>query len=98
MVLGRSFETDTTLIPMAQIKSVAFGLYTDTTIQFFSNADYHGLIQTVGVDMKEDLDIDGSGIGSIKIFDSKKNPDRQQSLPLLQPKRRRPVGKKPGRR
>jgi len=72
VVLGASFS-DTTLIPLAQVKSVAFGLYTDTTIQFFSEPGFSGnLIKTVGVDMPNNLDITGDDIGSIKIFDSRK--------------------------
>jgi uncharacterized protein YjbI with pentapeptide repeats len=71
VVLSDSFS-DTTLIPLAQIKSVAFGLYTDTTIQFFRHPDFSGLIKVVGVDMPKNLNITGDDIGSIKIFDSRK--------------------------
>ena len=71
VVLSRDFS-DTTLLPLAQVKSVAFGLYTDTTVSFYSHTHYHNLKKTVGINMPENLNIDGSDLGSIKVFDSKK--------------------------
>ena len=73
VVLSASFS-EMTLIPLAQVKSVAFGLYTNTTVQFFENPGFTGdLIKTVGVDMPDNLNINGADIGSIKIFtDAKK--------------------------
>ena len=71
VVLSASFA-DTTLIPMEQVHSVAFGIYTDTTVQFFGETGFSDLIRTVGIDMPNNLYISGADIGSIKLFDSKK--------------------------
>ena len=73
VVLSASFS-EMTLIPLDQVKSVAFGLYTNTTVQFFGKPGFAGdLIKTVGVDMPGGLGIQGTDIGSIKIFtDAKK--------------------------
>lgn len=68
VILSASFK-DTALIPLKQVKSVAFGLYTTTTVQFYSGPDFGGeLIRTVGVDMPEGLDISGPHMGSVKVY------------------------------
>lgn len=70
VILSATFK-ETTLIPLKQVQSVAFGLYTTTTVQLYSRPDFGGeLIRTVGVDMPKGLNISGAEIGSIKIFDS----------------------------
>ena len=71
VVLSDSFAR-TTLIPLTQIASVAFGHFTDTTVQFFSGSNFSDLIRTVGVNMPGNLNLEGSSVGAIKIFDSKK--------------------------
>ena len=71
VVLSKSFS-NTTLISMDQVRSVAFGIYTDTTVQFFGKTGFSDLIRTVGIDTPTSLDIDGGDIASIKIFDSRK--------------------------
>lgn len=70
VVLSASFF-ETTLIALGQVKSLAFGTYTDTTVQFFGETGFSDLIKTVGVNMPN-VDINGSDIGSIKIFGSRK--------------------------
>ncbi|MFO7601201.1 MAG: pentapeptide repeat-containing protein, partial [Candidatus Desulfacyla sp.] len=71
VLLSASFP-ETTLLPLEQVGSVAFGLYTDTTIRFFSDPNYTNPVKTVGVDTPSIADLSGSDIGSIKIFDSRK--------------------------
>ncbi len=68
-ILPRPLD-ETSLICMPAIKSVAFGHQTDTTVQFFSDPDYKGLIKTVGIDTGQSLDMEQ--VKSIWIFDSKK--------------------------
>ncbi len=69
-VLSASFPTNPFIYLLPPIKSLAFGTYTDTTIQFFGETNFSDLIRTVGIDMPGNLDI--SYMASIKIFDSRK--------------------------
>ena len=80
VVLSQEF-TYPSLVPMAQIKSVAFGLYTDTTVSFYSDAGHKDLIQTVGINMPGNLNIDGTKLGCIKVFDFKKVLIKSKSCP-----------------
>jgi len=56
--------------PFTNVRSVAFGHHTDTTAQFFGEADYTDLLKTVGVNTGKDFWI--QGVKSIYLFDSKK--------------------------
>ena len=68
VILNASFD-QTTLIPLEQVRSIAFGLYSNTTIQFFDEPDFGGnLIKTVGVNTPKNLSLDGTDIASIRIF------------------------------
>ncbi len=80
VVLSQGFAYPS-LVPLAQVKSVAFGLYTDTTVSFYSDAAHQDLIQTVGVNMPGNLNIDGSKLGCIKVFDSRKVLIKSKSCP-----------------
>ena len=65
VVLNESF-TDMTLIPLDQVGSVAFGIYTNTTVELFDNSG--ASLKVVGTNA---TDLNITDIGSIEIFDSK---------------------------
>ncbi len=71
-VVLNSSLADSAPIPMQQVQSLAFGIYTDTTIRFFSQTGFSGSAKTVGVDMPGNLNLGPGDMRSIQVFDSRK--------------------------
>jgi uncharacterized protein YjbI with pentapeptide repeats len=69
VILSESFS-DTALIPLEYVGSVAFGLYTDTTVELFGDTDFTTSLKVVGIDTP-DLRL-LTRVRSIKLFDSRK--------------------------